>query len=907
MSSSPDINGRSRMGDEEESDDEFYEDPAELIKEFGNHPLMKRAQKALLTQLKDTQSRLDGEIREKDEEVKRLTQDREVLGVQLYSFQQQLAKLQVTLENAHNEFNAIVDSKLQEDDLLKDIEGNNFEQKALYDEHRKQLKKYVQELDSLTETLRQVEQYNEEMKSEIEVTRRATYKAEQSMQNLEKYKQSQDAYVDNLNSKIKSFKEQIAVVIAQQGMQKDESQEANAVLQETIKELELIANEKKQLMTQWKAALAGLSRRDEALFQASQTLANAEAAVHDFDVEIETVKRDILKEQSKHEGLVNNRDKLENELQWVEDAVAKAKLEREQLQERYAMLNKSFVQTESDSKKLDGQSKQLKIDGEALLQSLMIVARERQRVEEEVQLTLSAQSNVTKAVQNLLKDQSKILKRIHERENESSDIENEIARTRVDALNASSTNDQLKEQLGTTSKELQDKDSLVEKYQVEIRQRNDEIEKKMYRVDRLNKKYEKMVESAGGEENLGPMENVVKNLGREIEKIDDDCKELEREWLKKQTELVQLSSDGDKVHDENNELQARVTIFTQKKLRTTKELHTAKCEVKAANQMDAELQKDIAKLNALISENQTQEGGLQNENYVLEMECVEELRQLEKASVTLRGDIAELRSAKAACLEEIMDTERQALLWEKKIQLDKETREALDPTVGQAENSTMEKEIHRMTLRLEALKREQERLSVELENAVNKRATIATRYKAKASTGSATSEPSSTRTSSSLDLTQASLKKRVGTLKRDAKELSEQTQKYGAAIEERRAALSEMTSELERVTAQYGETEEINHSLQSEINDLLYQKQLGQERLTYRQKYVKKLKELSQGGGVEPSQALQVERKLLSASQALENVKEIIYDLQESHPHLQEVLRRVVTMADPGIEFNNED
>eukprot|EP01036_Dinobryon_divergens_P001207 gene1207-1575_t len=94
MSSSPDINGRSRMGDEEESDDEFYEDPAELIKEFGNHPLMKRAQKALLTQLKDTQSRLDGEIREKDEEVKRLTQDREVLGVQLYSFQQQLAKLQ---------------------------------------------------------------------------------------------------------------------------------------------------------------------------------------------------------------------------------------------------------------------------------------------------------------------------------------------------------------------------------------------------------------------------------------------------------------------------------------------------------------------------------------------------------------------------------------------------------------------------------------------------------------------------------------------------------------------------------------------------------------------------------------------------------------------------------------------
>jgi len=71
---------------------------------------------------------------------------------------------------------------------LKDIESNNGDQKALFNEHQKQLKKYLQELDSLTETLRQVEQYNEEMKSEIAVTRRATYKAEQAVQELEKTK-----------------------------------------------------------------------------------------------------------------------------------------------------------------------------------------------------------------------------------------------------------------------------------------------------------------------------------------------------------------------------------------------------------------------------------------------------------------------------------------------------------------------------------------------------------------------------------------------------------------------------------------------------------------------------------------------------------------------------------------------
>ena len=53
-------------------------------------------------------------------------------------------------------------------------------------------------------------------------------------------------------------------------------------------------------------------------------------------------------------------------------------------------------------------------------------------------------------------------------------------------------------------KELVDdseKDRLIEKYQLEIRQRNDEIEKKMYKVDSVYGKYEKLVESheaAGG-------------------------------------------------------------------------------------------------------------------------------------------------------------------------------------------------------------------------------------------------------------------------------------------------------------------------------------------------------------------------------------------------------------------------
>lgn len=50
------------------------------------------------------------------------------------------------------------------------------------------------------------------------------------------------------------------------------------MLHETAHEMSLIAFEKKQLLQQWKGALIGLSRRDEALTAASKALKEAETS-----------------------------------------------------------------------------------------------------------------------------------------------------------------------------------------------------------------------------------------------------------------------------------------------------------------------------------------------------------------------------------------------------------------------------------------------------------------------------------------------------------------------------------------------------------------------------------------------------------------------------------------------------
>ena len=68
------------------------------------------------------------------------------------------------------------------------------------------------------------------------------------------------------------------------------------------------------------------------------------------------------------------------------------------------------------------------------------------------------------------------------------------------------------------------------------------------------------------------------------------------------------------------------------------------------------------------------------------------------------------------------------LLWERKTQLEKEIQNALDPNVGQTEIKSLQKDIHRMELRLEELRKRQEQTIQEMERAVYKRETIQLKY-----------------------------------------------------------------------------------------------------------------------------------------------------------------------------------
>merc|ERR1719331_1553837 len=282
------------------------------------------------------------QLSEKNEELKKLVKHREEIGVTLYGAQQQLAKLQLQLEQLHDKMAMVESKRLEDDENLKQVTGSYERKKGDVDDSLKRLNKAQDELNQLDITLRQVEEYNQQMKAEIQVTRRATYKAEDHIKSVEKAKVKQDHLLDSMNEDVKRMTEQKALLEAQLVAQKQETEAAATTLREASREMEAIEFEKKQLLQQWRSSLVGMQRRDEALQNVQQALKEQAEMELSVESEVRGLQNSIRTEQERNEQLSALRDRNDREMTHLNSNMTAIKQDREKLMEQFNVLKRSM-------------------------------------------------------------------------------------------------------------------------------------------------------------------------------------------------------------------------------------------------------------------------------------------------------------------------------------------------------------------------------------------------------------------------------------------------------------------------------------------------------------------------------------------------------------------------------------
>ena len=620
-------------GEDSAPDNEEDEDHYEQIRNMMENPVIQPIQAALKKQLVEANLRVGADVRDKESELTEVKGKRELIGVELYGVQQQLAKLQMDLENKHGALNQVVTTREKAQENLEKLNRQLEEAKEIETSELRKLEKNQNDLAQLETTLRQVTTYNEELKGEVAVTRRATYKAEEAITKLEKSKADQDIFIDTLNENLKKAQEQRALYEAQYASQSSETQAAVDTLRDATKEMETIEFEKKQLMQQWKSSLIGMRRRDEALGATTDAIHEQIEEDRAALSEIQGYKKAIRAEQAENEKIMGVMNKLDSEAEWMKTKMKDFADERAVLQERFELLKRSLEQTVSTQDQVYADYDAIVVELKGLEKNLEAVGREKIKVEQEILLHKAEQVTHIKGAKNLAKEAAAIQEVIQKHEQEESSVLNEMARIRVDILNTKSHNDSLQKTTDSLVGELTSKDKLIEKYEMEIRQRNDQIEKKMHTVDRLNRKYEALVAGEPEEENLGPLEATIKHIQKETERIDTENRDMEKRWLRTQTELVTVSDETAKQQNLKSQLGSQEAILEQKRMRVDRNIGASQKELAAIKKGIHGLHLDMSRLNELIHSNTNLHQKLANENYALETEFVEELKEMEQESV----------------------------------------------------------------------------------------------------------------------------------------------------------------------------------------------------------------------------------------------------------------------------------
>merc|ERR1711937_255204 len=291
-----------------------------------------------------------------------------------------------------------------------------------------------------------------------------------------------------------------------------------------------------------------------------------------------------------------------------------------------------------------------------------------------------------------------------------------------------------------------------------------------------------------------------------------------------------------------NDQKNRKIVLDQKRIRIEGQLQSQRKEIRDLENAMKHLRFDMDRMNGAVVKNEHKAHSLTNSNQMMETEFVAKLKEIEGQCIQMEQSIADVKEEKETATQDIMEAERQVLLWQRKIALELEMQQALDPAVGQVESSAMQKEIHRMELRLDQLKRRQEQMIVEMERAIHKRDAISLKYEPKAKKNKQAS------TAADLKRQIQSLKSNLRLCTQSNEECQQKMSQKEAEIGQLQDAIEQAAEETSRLERQLGETK-------ASVQLLTVQKQRNLATLLKNQHAAKRYEEIAANAGRQVSGA----------------------------------------------------
>ncbi|XP_035382129.1 coiled-coil domain-containing protein 40 isoform X1 [Electrophorus electricus] len=725
------MGGEGDEGARATENEEEYDEEEELIVLDPEHPLMKRFQSALKTHLTSQLERLNLELSEKVALERAVSSQQKELGVELYLAQQELAQLHARLEGRHEAGARAGAERRQAQEQQQVVQSQYGSVAGRARAQRNHVYELQVEAENLALRLHYMQDVTSDLRSDVITMKNATHKAKVEKQQAELQKHKQDLYVERLTKQEEKLREQIARYETQTLAQAAETRAAKEAVAEAQMEMDSLILEHKQLLQQWNSSLVGMKRRDEAYTTLQEALRLTNQQVCSLDTEAGGYKRSITQEQERNELLTVLLNRAQLDSVTCRKLIAQSLSQQEALQAMYSTYTRMLQETEKSLSRVTTECSVRQSELTILRKQLEKESSVRLDLEEQIVSKMQDQLTLGNAAKYSHALSEKTATHQREREAQLSKLENETAAVALEVSQVALRLESLAYLQHHLEQEIGRRHQLLSGGEAEVAKRVTVIERKQAAINVYNKKMESIVASTGHKD-LGPLEIEASTLSKQLEEVGVEINEQQQFWLRQQGELVSLNQEKQDQSNTLLTLQTQLIVLQQRRVRTENKIEQ-ECRVLAELERHSKsLMLDMQRLNSLLNQNTQQSHELEQSTSLLENSFIQELKEAERQSVEMQLRLEKLQEEKERLLNSLVEAERQIMLWERKTQLVRETRSAVDSEVGKGDIHTMKAEIHRMEVRYAQLLKQQERLLREMEAVVARRESIITRSEAQA-------------------------------------------------------------------------------------------------------------------------------------------------------------------------------
>ena len=303
------------------------------------------------------------------------------MGVQLYELQKQLSIMQTNRNDLQDKHGKASEHRQRNEQSMETIRKNLSNRQDILQKTKKQRVDAKSELDEVLESLRLAREWNRDIKHEVAVSRRSAHKVEDIVRDLEKSKKSQDLLLDQLSEQIRSVSSNVAILTEELEAQRQQTTDTKEALMVTKDELDRLTSEKKQVVQQWTSSILARNRREKALSECMRAYQEKQDTLTEAMREISLLRVEFTSVKDETQGFVLNRNRLENEVKYVQMEIGKLGGSVENTAREFEMLQKTIAMSQERQAKMNQLKNKIDAEIASTTHKMDLILKERQKLE----------------------------------------------------------------------------------------------------------------------------------------------------------------------------------------------------------------------------------------------------------------------------------------------------------------------------------------------------------------------------------------------------------------------------------------------------------------------------------------------------------------------------------------------